>query len=317
MRPRLAVIGVGSWGRRYVDIATRLGASVAVCHTRHHGADARWLAARHPGVRHTTSLAEALDRPLDAVAVVTPRHTHAELTLACLRRGLHVLVEKPAVTDPADLARTRVEARARGLVLRTGYTHCHDESLRFLAATARRLTAPAWHLTWTKPAPGTGVTDLVWEYFPHVFSIAGLLGEVAVDRMATAPVRVARGPSGTATVTAGVPMRTGSGHVEVSSAARARHKEIRLHDGAGLVAVWRDRRLYDVRRGHAFEAPEEPLLCQLRDFLDAVGGRTPADPESEEQDRTVTDLLTALDTAVRHHGHEHDRDHRHHDEVEL
>lgn len=301
MRPRLALVGIGSWGRQYLRIATQLGASVAVCHSRHHGADAGWLAAHYPAVRHTTSLTDALDRPLDAVAIVTPRHAHAELTLECLRRGLHVLVEKPAVTNRADLERTQAEARGRGLVLRTGYTHCFDESLRRLATTARRLTVPDWRFTWTKPAPGTGVQDLVWEYFPHVFSVAGLLGDVAADRMAPAGVRVTRGLSGTATVEVDLPMRAGRGRVRVSSDSGVRQKKIHLRDGADLVAVWQDRRLFDVRRRQVFEAAEEPLLCQIRGFLDAVA--SPGDDNlrhaSDSRDRTVTDLLAALDSTAR------------------
>nr|WP_277611050.1 Gfo/Idh/MocA family oxidoreductase [Streptomyces scabichelini] len=313
----MALVGIGSWGRQYLRIATRLGASVAVCHSRHHGDDARWLAAHYPAVRHTTSLTEALDRPLDAVAVVTSRHAHADITLECLRRGLHVLVEKPAVTNRADLERTRAEAHSRGLVLRTGYTHCFDESLRRLATTARRLTAPDWRFTWTRPAPGTGVTDLVWEYFPHVFSIAGLLGDVAAEHLATSSVRVGRGPSGTATVEVDLPMRDGRGHVSVSSDAGVRHKGIRLYDGTELVAVWRDRRLLDVRRNRVFEAAEEPLLCQIRDFLEAVASRgddtrryDPRDPQNPydphdcvSRDRVVTDLLVRLDSAARHNDH--------------
>ncbi|QNP71422.1 Gfo/Idh/MocA family oxidoreductase [Streptomyces roseirectus] len=291
--PRLALIGAGAWGRRYLRAAALLGADVAVCHTRHAGDDAAWLAVHHPGVRHTTSLQAALEGELDAVAVVTPRASHAGITLECLRRGLPVLVEKPAVTDPADLARTQAEARRRGLALHTGYTHCHDLTLHQLAALTRSLADPNWRLTWTRPAPGTTRADLVWEYYPHVLSVADLLGGLTGAPLTAHAVDT---PGNTARVEAELPLRTGRGHALVSSTG-PRRKEIRLYDGPVPVAVWRDRTLFDARRRTVSEAPEEPLLVQLRTFLDEV--TAPGDNSlAWQRDRTVTNLLAALDTAT-------------------
>ncbi|WP_416970343.1 Gfo/Idh/MocA family protein [Streptomyces sp. 4F14] len=313
MRPRrrLALIGAGAWGRRYLRAAALLGADVVVCHTRHRGDDARRLAVDHPEVRHTTSLQEALEGELDAVAVVTPRASHAGITLECLRRGLPVLVEKPAVTDPADLARTQAEARRRGLTLHTGYTHCHDQALHQLALMASALKDPNWHLTWTRPAPGTTRADLVWEYYPHVFSIADLLGGLPEPETGPRP-EPRTGPHPDATpepdtppptplstptrIETPLPLRTGRAHALVA-ATGLRRKDIRLYDGPDLVAVWRDRRLFDPRRRLLFEAHEEPLLRQLRTFLDEV--TEPGDNSlAWQRDRSVTALLAALDRAA-------------------
>jgi predicted dehydrogenase len=63
----------------------------------------------------STSLAEALE-PVDVVAVVTPPHTHAPITLEALSAGKHVLCEKPFARDAAE-ARTMLEAaEAAGVV---------------------------------------------------------------------------------------------------------------------------------------------------------------------------------------------------------
>jgi predicted dehydrogenase len=300
LSPRIALIGLGCWGRQYVRIATTLGATVVVCHTRHEGGDARWLADGYPAVKHTTSLDAALDDELDGVAIVTPRRSHALLTRECLRRGRHVLVEKPAATSMEDLEWTHAEARARRLVLRTGYTHLFDESIRELARLARRATAPRWRLTWTKPAPETGVTELIWEYYPHVFSIAGLLGDVDAAQLGTARFRAVRGTSGAATVEVDLPMRNGTGHVTVSSDADVRHKSIRLYDGDEPIAEWSDRRLLDVRRNRVFEAYEEPLLCQVRSFFHAI--TSPGGEGHYALDRTVTSLLVELSMEAQRAG---------------
>ena len=63
---------------------------------------------------------------LDAVVICSPSQTHAEVTLAALELGLHVLVEKPMCITLADADRI-VEARDRaGKVVQVGYMKRHD-----------------------------------------------------------------------------------------------------------------------------------------------------------------------------------------------
>jgi predicted dehydrogenase len=63
---------------------------------------------------------------LDAVSIVTPHTLHYDQALASLQRGIHVLVEKPMVTDVGH-ARDLVEtANDRGLVLQVGYQRHFD-----------------------------------------------------------------------------------------------------------------------------------------------------------------------------------------------
>lgn len=67
---------------------------------------------------------------LDAVIVATPPHLHASISIAALKRGMHVLCEKP-------LARTLEEARAMvalaetaGRVLKCGFNHRHHPAVQ-------------------------------------------------------------------------------------------------------------------------------------------------------------------------------------------
>ncbi len=68
---------------------------------------------------------------LDAVVVATPHRYHYEIAAAAIARGLHVLIEKPLVLDPADgrrLIRAAAEARVQIVV---GYTwHYNRQVLR-------------------------------------------------------------------------------------------------------------------------------------------------------------------------------------------
>src|SRR4051794_15331572 len=71
---------------------------------------------------------------LDALLICTPNATHAEIALAALDAGLHVLVEKPLCITVADADRV-VDARRRaGRVLQVGYMKQFDRGFRLLEA---------------------------------------------------------------------------------------------------------------------------------------------------------------------------------------
>lgn len=57
---------------------------------------------------------------LDAAVVSTPNRTHADLTVALLEQGVHVLVEKPIAATVADARRMIDAAEANGRVLMVG-----------------------------------------------------------------------------------------------------------------------------------------------------------------------------------------------------
>lgn len=72
---------------------------------------------------------------VDAVAICTPNDVHAEVALAALRFGKHVLVEKPIATRALDAERMVALARAKRRVL---VVH-HNLRFHPVAVSARRL----------------------------------------------------------------------------------------------------------------------------------------------------------------------------------
>ncbi len=73
------------------------------------------------------------DPDIDAVYIATPHELHAEQTVAALRAGRHVLVEKPMATTVAECARMADAARQAGKVLIVGPSHGFDEPVRIAA----------------------------------------------------------------------------------------------------------------------------------------------------------------------------------------
>ena len=113
---RVAVVGVGMMGADHVRrLATRtVGARPSVVADAF-AETAHRVAASHEGVRVVADpLAAVRDADVDAVVIATPGHTHEELVLACLERGVPVLCEKPLTTDVESSLRLVHAERATG-----------------------------------------------------------------------------------------------------------------------------------------------------------------------------------------------------------
>ena len=114
---RMLIIGAGQAGRRCAAAAARLDRIELVGIQDVDLERARALAhdARTDVMRN---LDDACARARNGFAVIcAPPGTHADMTAVALAHGLHVLVEKPFVTDLSDLDRIERLAARQGLVV--------------------------------------------------------------------------------------------------------------------------------------------------------------------------------------------------------
>lgn len=80
-----------------------------------------------------TDYREMLDSvELDAVIVCTPHTLHYEHVMECLRRDLHVLVEKPMAVSLREAEEMASEASKRNLVLAVGYQRHFDPAYTYV-----------------------------------------------------------------------------------------------------------------------------------------------------------------------------------------
>jgi len=96
-------------------------------------------AARTYGVeRSYDTYRELLDDPdIDAVYIALLTHLHGEWAVAALESGKHVLLEKPAGLNAAEVERIAATARARGLLFREAFVWRHQEAYSFARETIR------------------------------------------------------------------------------------------------------------------------------------------------------------------------------------
>ena len=72
-----------------------------------------------------------LAMPEVEVVVVATRHDSlAGITLAAIEAGKHVLVEKPAARNAAELEPVMKAAERRGVKVRVGFNHCYHSAFR-------------------------------------------------------------------------------------------------------------------------------------------------------------------------------------------
>ena len=97
-KPRIAVVGGGTWGNYHLMAARQLEAEgkvdlVAVADQ--HEPTATRQASAYNIKKYVDYKRMILEEDLDAVGIATPDHLHREIALFAMQQGKHVLVEKP------------------------------------------------------------------------------------------------------------------------------------------------------------------------------------------------------------------------------
>jgi myo-inositol 2-dehydrogenase/D-chiro-inositol 1-dehydrogenase len=122
MTLRYGLIGFGRFGRLHArGIERANGAALgAICTAS--AASAAAAAKAHPETRIVRDWRALLTDPeLDVIDVVAPNHLHAEMAIAALEAGKHVLLEKPMATTAADCRRIVAAVERTGGLLSVGF----------------------------------------------------------------------------------------------------------------------------------------------------------------------------------------------------
>ena len=120
-RVRFAVVGCGVMGNQHSRNVHEHPDSQLVRLIDTDRARADGLAARYRDVPASTNFEDALAGDVDAVILAVPHALHHEYTIAALRAGKHVMIEKP-ISVSEEQARGMIEAaRQSGRVLQVGH----------------------------------------------------------------------------------------------------------------------------------------------------------------------------------------------------
>ena len=117
---KIAVIGMGMWGKNIVRNFYNLNALEMVCDLDDESLKS--VQEQFPGVKVTKDFNDIINNPdITGVAVVTPSHTHFKIVKAMLEAGKNVYVEKPISTVAQEAKDLTELAHEKGLVLMVGH----------------------------------------------------------------------------------------------------------------------------------------------------------------------------------------------------
>jgi UDP-2-acetamido-3-amino-2,3-dideoxy-glucuronate N-acetyltransferase len=180
-RARVALLGLGPWGRNLLRVLDELGALAAA-----YDPDAAAL-ARAPADRRAASVAAVFSDPrIDAVAIAAPAAKHFELSRAALEAGKDVFVEKPLCLDPREGEELVRLAERRGRVLMTGHVVVHHPAIAALKAAIVRGDLGSLRYVYSNRL-NLGVVreteDILWSFAPHDFAVLLHLLDAAPTRV--------------------------------------------------------------------------------------------------------------------------------------
>lgn len=179
--PRVAVVGVGHWGRNLVRNFGDLRALAAVCDRD----EARLTAFRdqYSHCRFFQSYHDVLkDEAIDAVVIATPAETHADLVKAALQAGKDVFVEKPlSLSVPVAEALVAL-SKKNNRILMVGHLlwyHPAIAKLKQLVADGELGRIRYVYSSRLNLGKIRREENILWSFAPHDISvILGLLGEM-------------------------------------------------------------------------------------------------------------------------------------------
>ena len=170
---KLAVIGTGYWGSKIVETVKNMGLPVTLYDVN-------------------DSLDSIVPSLIDGVIIATPAPTHKDITKRMLRKGIHVLVEKPAFMNMAEC--NEIGPYTANAKLMAGHILLYNEHFDFLKQTV--VDKEILHIEHRRLAWGRMQKDInpILHYAPHDIAILDKLLGVMPDEIHSTGIHVIKQP---------------------------------------------------------------------------------------------------------------------------
>jgi UDP-2-acetamido-3-amino-2,3-dideoxy-glucuronate N-acetyltransferase len=308
---KVGIIGAGYWGRNLIRVAHELGILESVCDANQ--AALAPIAERYPRIAVERDLVSFLNRNIDAVLIAAPAPLHAELALEAIAAEKHIFVEKPLAMSPDEAATVVRAARAGGRTLFVGHVLLYHPAVqRMLGLIREGAIGQVRHvrsrrLSWGKLRAAENVW---WSFAPHDVALVLEIFEEEPQSVRGSTSAFVRSRVADFAYADLVFSRARSAHIEVSWIDPDKSSRLDVFGSEGVL------RLCDSRDGASLTltpcgqtedefaipslwrreeqeisfSPAEPLMVELRAFVDAI--RTGSRPltDGEEGWRVVSAL---------------------------
>jgi len=289
---RVAVVGVGDFGRNHVRVFRELDNVELVCVVDANAERASQVATEFSTAVNPTY--QSLADRVDAVSLAVPTVDHARIGCALLEQGIDVLVEKPIAGSLAEADALIVTALKHGRILQVGHLERFNPAVLAVEAIVNHPLFFEVHRLGVF-TPRSLDIDVVYDVMIHDLDILLALVDspieevkavgipVLTDKVDIAHARIAFGSGAIANVTAS----------RVSTERVRKMRFFQQHEYISLDYTRRDALRVRVvgspqpgspgqqaqapQLAFAFEklpaVPEEPLRGELRHFIEAVQTR--------------------------------------------
>ena len=193
---RIGVIGCGYWGPNLIRSFVRVPECRVVAAADLHPVKLEAVQRIYPTLVTSTSAQQMLEsEDLDAVAIATPISTHYEIAREALRRGKHVLVEKPMTTTGREAEELIRLADENQRVLMVDHTFIYAGAVRKIREIIEAgELGEIYYYDSVRVNLGLFQHDVnvLWDLAPHDFSIMMHLLDkepVSVSAVGATPVR--------------------------------------------------------------------------------------------------------------------------------
>ncbi len=280
---RVGVIGVGHLGQHHARLYAGLPNASLVGVMDIDANRAGLIGDRHDA-KVFARAEDLLDR-VDAVSVAVPTSAHYGVVKACLKAGVHVLVEKPITVTPAEAYELIDLARTKRRALQVGHVERFNPIMRALRPHIRKPGFIECHRLSPFGRRGTDV-DVVLDLMIHDLDLILSLEPGPVEEIRAAGVPVLSPNIDIANAR----IQFGSGCVANLTASRVstmRMRKLRLFQRDGYISIDYQtrqgqicRRLVDadgaprIEVEHVQGGDDEPLKAQLEAFLSALQNGT-------------------------------------------
>src|SRR6478752_16210 len=133
---RVGVVGVGVMGSNHARVFAGLPGTelVGVADPDRKQVD---FVARTLGCVAVSDVNELLDLGVDAITIAAPTHLHRDIALACVARGVHILVEKPIASSVEEGREIIAAARRAWLTLMIGHVERFNPAVEAIKEAIR------------------------------------------------------------------------------------------------------------------------------------------------------------------------------------
>ena len=283
--PRMAVVGVGHFGRHHARVLSELDQVRLEAVVDVDGDRAAAVAAEF-GTRAFDSI-EALEGQVDAVTLAVPTEAHSVVAVPLLARGVSVLVEKPIARSLREADAMLAAAAESGAILAVGHTERFNPAVAAALPLVRSPRFIEVHRIGAVPSRSLDI-DVVFDLMIHDLDIIATAVDSPLDSVEAVGVPVLSDRVDIAN--ARLCFETGCiANLTASRISRDRVRKLRFFQQDAYISIdcseqqvegWRVRRGGDegpaIEGGRLEIVAGEPLVRELTDFVSAVRAGTPS-----------------------------------------